>query len=178
MAYLKNPVIISSAIIIIIFVVFITISSWQTNQIAQEAANIQSQKSDLNNKISMIDSYSTLKSQSAQAATDQVILDAYLPPSSNLINFPTWLSQISQVFNVSINFSFGSQSPPMGNNPGNVTFNLVISGATQDAINFLKAIEANSSQFLISLSKININSGGTKENPTVTITVAGELFFR
>ncbi|MCL5733559.1 MAG: hypothetical protein M1334_02765 [Patescibacteria group bacterium] len=111
--FLLQPLIISSAIIIAAIIGFALIFNWQISDLNNQAAQIVSQRADLQNKIALLSALGDLKVQSAQANQDQQKMDALLPSSDQLIDFPNWLDGLSRINNVNMNFSFQSnQTPP------------------------------------------------------------------
>lgn len=173
--FLLQPLIISSAIIIAAIIGFALIFNWQISDLNNQAAQIVSQRADLQNKIALLSALGDLKVQSAQANQDQQKMDALLPSSDQLIDFPNWLDGLSRINNVNMNFSFQSnQTPPTNSAPGYIGFDLSLSGNLSDIVNFMKAAELSLPKYMINFTKINLTQVGS----SIQVSLEGQLFFK
>jgi Tfp pilus assembly protein PilO len=175
MKFLLQPLIVSSAIIIIVIVGFTFIFNWQISDLDAQTVQIASQKADLQKKIALLSSLGDLKSQSGAVAQYQQEMDAMLPSSDQLLDFPNWLDGLSRINSVSMNFTFqGNQTPPTQSAPGYIIFNISLGGKLQDIINFMNAMEISLPRYMINFQTINLNQVGS----STQVTINGQLFFR
>ncbi|MCL5733218.1 MAG: hypothetical protein M1334_00945 [Patescibacteria group bacterium] len=175
MKVLFQPLVVSSAIIIAAIIGFALIFNWQISDLNSQAAQIVSQRTDLQNKIALLSALGDLKTQSAQAIQDQQKMDALLPTSDQLLDFPNWLDGLSRLNNVNMNFSFqGGQTSPTESAPGYIDFNLSLNGNLSDIINFMKATELSLPKYMINFTEINLSQSGSG----VQVSLGGQLFFK
>lgn len=120
-------------------------------------------------------SFSKIKQETAQITPYQTAMDKLLPSQNELINFPDWLQSMAGTYNVVETFSFASGTVQAKDlTPGYVDFSLIVDGASNDAIAFLKYIESSAPGFLLSLDSFSL----LNSQQDTKITVAGKLFFK
>jgi len=119
--------------------------------------------------------FAEIKNDSAEAAKYKTVMDKLLPTQSEIINFQTWLQSFEAAYGVTTNFSFTANIvPSTQTKPGTIGFSLTVQGSSSNVLSFLRDIESQAPDYLLSFDSINISQNG--ENTEAV--ASGNIFFR
>lgn len=119
--------------------------------------------------------FAEIKQDSAQAAVYKTAMDKLLPTQNELINFAQWLQSTAGADNITADFSFTANTvPATQNSPGTVGFSLTADGRSNDIVSFLKELELQAPNFLLSFNSFNLTQNGDDTK----IVTGGNIFFR
>jgi len=123
----------------------------------------------------LLAAFAEIKNDSAEAAKYKAIMDNLLPTQNEIINFQTWLQGFEAAYGVTTNFSFTANIvPATQTKPGTIGFSLIVQGGNSNVISFLRDLESQAPDFLLSFDSISLSQNG--EN-TEAVT-SGNIFFR
>ncbi|HRS47936.1 MAG TPA: type 4a pilus biogenesis protein PilO [Candidatus Paceibacterota bacterium] len=120
-----------------------------------------------------LDVFSTLTNEQQQAQKYLERLTKIFPNKDSLINLATIIRDKSLTYNLSENFSFGSEFQGQEEEIKNVGFNLALSGSLDNFLRFLQDIEK--LPFFIEFSAIDVNN---VSNSNYQINTAGKIYTR
>jgi hypothetical protein len=149
---------------------FILVGNIQT-----QADAITTSRNDIASQSALVNSYSDLKANVAEAVTYQTAMDKLLATQDNLISFPSQIEAIAQNDGVTITFSFQGDPVPAGNKTvGYVEFGLNASGPLNGIIAFLNDIESATPILLSKVDTFDLTESGS----SYTLAATGRVFFK
>lgn len=96
------------------------------------------------------------------ANTYRQSLDALLPNEDQIYDFTRYLDLLARTHRVGIEFRFDSSVSATTESPGYATFTVGANGSAVDLVAFLKSLETQSSQYLLTVEGASISRpGGT-----------------
>src|SRR3989344_4170427 len=126
-------------------------------------------------KAATLEALADLKRTAPSAAGYRLAMDAYLVTRDQLIDFQKWLDGVARGRDISLSSSFrGDSSEPTEDSPGNIGFNINVSGEMDRIIGFLKDIESESPRFLLVLDNFGLKSGDS----STEFSAGGRVFFK
>ena len=130
-------------------------------------------RSSLADRNTNLDTFAQLQKDAPAAAGYQAAIGQLLPSQDDLINFPQDVTTAAKSFNVNTSVSFqGEPAPATASSPGYVGFSLRASGTNANLLAFLKYIESQSTQFLLTVDSVDL----AVSDPSSQLSVAGRVF--
>jgi len=139
--------------------------------VSAKAGFIFSTRSDLNNRINLVNQLTQLKAAAAEATPYIEKLSKALPPRDALLSLQVDLNDIAHKYSLGFGFKFVGEESKIGNNIKSAPFQINIQGTYPNIINFLKDLESGS--YFISLSDADIVGSPTSYNASIS----GQIFF-
>ena len=149
--------------------IFLVLSIFFISQINSLSKEINEIKSKTLATQQALNTFSVLTNEQQQAQKYLERLTKIFPNKDSLINLATIIRDKSLTYNLSENFSFGSEF--QGNETKNVGFNLALSGNLDNFLKFLQDIEK--LPFFIEFSTIDINN---VSGSNYQINTAGKIY--
>lgn len=173
--HFKKEMIISVIIVLGSILVFGTSLYFLAKSLKADATHISNDRLVIAHNASMLGVLAELKRDASQADLYQKAIEKILVPRDRLLDFQRWLDGLRRVRQVDMNFAFvGSESAPTETFPGYISFSLDISGTLDNLTAFLKDIELQSTQFLVSLDTFDVSGSGS----SYRIISRGRVFFK
>lgn len=147
---------------ILALAVLLVLAGFDINRRANDAARKRAEIFSRNQSVTAL---AQLKSDSNEAQRYSEAIANILIKQDRLFDFSKELESLARNNRIGLGFSFGSEQPPSGDQPGTAGFSFTAQGKQEDLINFLQAIER--TQFLVSVSSIDLTRGGDGLNATV-----------
>lgn len=158
------------SIYLLLAFLLIGLTLWLRVDINRRVSLIQENKKKLLSYSQANESFVLLKQDYERAKIEKQFLESILPQQDKLINLPRELSSLAKQYNLEMAFAFGSEMAGSETTPGYINFNLVLGGAKNDWIAFLKALEK--SRYLIEFDAFSI-TGSDKD---YKLSINGKAF--
>lgn len=155
---------------LLVVVGLVGVNFWLGYDIDRNVLAIQSNKREIITYAYSTEQQASLKADAGRARVERVFLENILPQQDGLINFPRDISALAKQNNVESAFQFGGQVTGNETTPGYINFNLVVSGALNNWLQFLETLEK--SRYLISFDSFNIAA----DNKKYRFNVNGKVF--
>lgn len=123
-----------------------------------------------------VNNFAHLKTDAVAAASYEAKMKLLLPAEDDLINFPSYISDLARVHAVGHSFSFqGAPVPSDGGVPGYVAFMISVEGPLSQVNDFFTNLNEHTTRFLVNVSGFDLNAlGGGKYR----VSFSGKVFFR
>lgn len=115
-----------------------------------------------------------LKEQLAQAQNYQMAMDTLLPSQDALVDFPSMVAAMGNLYNVKAAVSFtGVPAQTIDGQSGSLTFSLAVTGRGLDIAHFMAYMETQTPKFIVAIDSMNF----TGSDPESNLTAQGQVFF-
>jgi hypothetical protein len=157
-------------------VVFGSAYYWAINRVNSLTASIIEQRS-------LIWQGSNLTETLANLKKEKQTVEAYTQALNNLVatrdqlvvNFSKWLNNEAMQYRVGVDFSFqGGETQAAQDNLGYAGFSIKLSGSLNDSVNFLRHLERETRQFLLSFGSFDVDRGPSG----YIISANGRVYFK
>ncbi|MBI3046323.1 MAG: hypothetical protein HYY86_02170 [Candidatus Harrisonbacteria bacterium] len=138
--------------------------------ISSRTAMIGKQRQDLLLRSQAINSLALLRSEGEKSENIFKAVKDFLPTSDQLISFPNTLENLAKNNQLGFGFAFNAEVPASESEPGVNTFTLTSSGAYNNFLNFLKAVEKG--KYYAGFDFIELN----KKDKDFQILMKGKVF--
>ncbi len=171
-----SPRVIINLSILVGFLLFVSLLvSFLGNEIRDKAERIQSQRAEIEGRISDISRLAELRTAARNAEPALAQLVSLLPKRDELISFPRYLDTLAKNNRLQHQFTFtGQESNPAENIAGSSNFKLTLNGAYRDVLAFVEDIE--SGQFIVRVNLIDMVVGANAQS--FKAELEGSVFFR
>jgi len=143
--------------------------------VAARTQAILTYRSALTTRNESLDTLTQLKKDAAVAAGYQTAINRLLSSQDSLIGFPQGITTVARSFNVGAAVDFQSDPVPATTSTlGYINFSLRADGASTDLLAFLKNIESQSAQFLLTIDAADL----AVSDPSSRLTARGRIFFQ
>ncbi|HDH07564.1 MAG TPA: hypothetical protein ENG89_00905 [Candidatus Moranbacteria bacterium] len=139
--------------------------------VEDKAEQIRKAKEELSFRSQVSESIALLRNESGQVEPYLDDLENILITKDNLVNFSQDLKTIAQQNQISLNLSFGTETPKTKNELGKINFTITIDGDFDNLIKFLKDLE--NSKYFVKLDKLDL----TKKGGGLKIILKGVIFY-
>ncbi|MBU6500637.1 MAG: hypothetical protein KGJ89_04260 [Patescibacteria group bacterium] len=171
----RRELFINFGVIVAVILIFGAVFYWFTGELSSQANQIAADRTLISKRTSAIAVLADLKDNSAQANTYKQAIDKVLVSQDQLLTFPNWLDSLARARQVTLSFSFqGNQTAPQGDSPGYIQFSINASGDLSNIISFIKDVEFQSPQFLVSLDGFSLSGAGSN----YSVSLGGRVFFK
>lgn len=148
---------------------------WLRGRLELQERNIVQSRTLIRQNARAIELLAELKKIAPEVRLYENQMYALLPTKDELIDFRGWLDGQARVHGVAFSFSYqGGTSEPGEANPGSVGFAVDVSGASGAVSEFFRAIEKNSSRFIVGIETYEASRSGESHR----IVARGKVFFR
>ena len=149
--------------------------SFYTGDIASRSSAISAASALIAQQNNSLLAFAEIKQDAAEEIKYKTAMDKLLPMQSELINFPKWLQDVAATYSIAADFSFNANvTPATPTSPGAVGFSLTVDGGNSNIISFLKSIESQEPDFLLSFNSFDLSQNGDDTK----VVVGGNMFFR
>ncbi len=150
-------------------------SWWFLGQVNQEVDLIVAARGKISERGKLLEMLAQFKKIGTEldAYTDR--LNKLLPVKDALLDFPRDMDNLARTHNVALNFSFqGESEGAAGSGLGFLSFSFDVKGTSQNIFKYLRAVETESSQFLVTLDNIDL----TQTSDGYRAASQGRVFFQ
>jgi len=141
------------------------------NDISAKVKAVGEKRADLNSRLAIADSLSSLKKDSEQIQTYYIALQSILPRRDNLALFPRDLSDLGKQNNLDINITLGQGAADAADPMLWATsFKITGAGSLNNFLVFIKSL--NSDHYLVSISELDF----VKEGDIFRALLGGKVF--
>lgn len=152
---------------VLFFVIFLLLLG---RDISSRTAMIKKQRQDLMLRSQAINSLVFLRSDRERSEKILNAVKDFLPASDQLISVPNTLENLAKSNQLGFGFAFNAEAPASESEPGINYFTLTSSGAYNNFLNFLKAVEKGKYFFGFDLIELN------KKDKDYQILIKGKVF--
>lgn len=144
------------------------------SQLEKNSEKIRDQKRELSLRTSATANFAELKSNFDLAQPAIAILDQFLPPKDDLINFGRDMVNLGKQHGLSIGFNFGNETSSSASGAGSIIFSISGSGSFNGFQQFLNDIEKSS--LFIKVTSFDVTRSAP--NDEYNILMNGVVFFK
>ena len=150
--------------------------SYFSSALDASAVKLVNDRTSLQAETDAVDTLAQLEHDAPIAAQYQSAINKLLPTQDQLIGFGDLLNAVAASDTVTATFAFqGNPAIPQPGTAGTAAFSLDVVGAPDRIALFLRDIESNSTNFLLTITSFNLTNDGSGNG---NLTAQGSLFFQ